>query len=1014
MKLLYKIFSLFSVIFLSSYLMATAPALTTVTITLTDSTGQTWAGATWRTEFVTPFGNPNKPSNNGNDITGPQSGQANGSGTFVVVLDDNNVVTPGGSQWRFTLCPNATTTVCTTTNQTVTGASLNLSTTITPILLIPTVNAEPTIYRAYKDSEVSGGLGSLYVRVTDNHIRVCQLSLCQGTGWQDTGLTGAILSMPAASQTVDQPAVAGVRTNLSINTLNQHVILNETPNDHDVNWIQGSFLSPSSISVGPNVVTLTPCPQGIPQTFTNINYSIWIAGTGTPEAAPVTASSCPAGNASGTVTLTAAGTHSVGYTLSSTSNGIAEAIFYSRNLHTSSGSSLKGGVVEVPPTMSPVINDTLYVQASSLILQLNYAELQCNTPSKSCIFVGSAISTAYNEITIENINLRATAASVLGIEINAQDTTILNLVNAPNSGGSYFYPYIYQNDNDQNSILKNLFIQGFSNTVGICTSNVQCTTAIGSTGGSNAGITYAYNVNTSRVNGVDWNNGNTFYIVGGILQNCPFYMIKASSNFDVTPGLHAINLYGENIGGSINPDGTGGAGIILQNGHAILESSLFGGQLPKSSNSGGTTLYYFAVPHSTTLGVGVPQPISYAQTDLTTQFDIKFPDFAHGGVISYDLITTNSAIILPNTTDSVGGTPTAPGSVALAQAALTICVNNVCTIHVDPSLNTSAYTVSNPAFFPRINYLPGALILGPLNDTASFTGGTANVFIDSLLGESSVNPITSSYGIYRQVIQTPFVGASIVANAGVIATNYIDSTPGAYLLRTIGNGSGGGLTGSIGFFCVPGQSCAGTSYITFATDDEQRRLLYQNKRPPRKAGDRSINFSTGTGGGIDIQDPVSLSFNINKIGTNTIFDWRISANGLGATEGTGPTGVAGQDWCGADGTKHAISCIFNNDFLRPLTRTIVQSSTVVSAATQNSGACTTFTISAPGIITTDALNANAAGSLAAVTGFGGSATGARLDLYYFPTVNNFNYQICNNTSGNISYGSFTINYNVVR
>ena len=135
-------------------------SFTSVTTTLTDNTSQVWANASWRAEFVPPFGNPAPPNNNGHPLVGPQSGFADGTGTFSVSLDDNLVVKPSGSTWRFTLCPNASVSVCSVSTQVIHGASMNLSGSISADLTPVQVSAAPTIFRGYQDSEVNAGQGS--------------------------------------------------------------------------------------------------------------------------------------------------------------------------------------------------------------------------------------------------------------------------------------------------------------------------------------------------------------------------------------------------------------------------------------------------------------------------------------------------------------------------------------------------------------------------------------------------------------------------------------------------------------------------------------------------------------------------------------------------------------------------------------------------------------------------------------------------------------------------------------
>src|SRR5205814_3726020 len=119
-----------------------------------------------------------------NPVIQQYSGFLDGSGHFTVSLDDNNVVTPAGSHWVFTLCPNATVPVCSNATILVTGVSQDLSVTLSNALTLPVVNTKPTIFRAYNDTEAFGGLGALYVRTNDNSLRLCNTPAgCPGSGW---------------------------------------------------------------------------------------------------------------------------------------------------------------------------------------------------------------------------------------------------------------------------------------------------------------------------------------------------------------------------------------------------------------------------------------------------------------------------------------------------------------------------------------------------------------------------------------------------------------------------------------------------------------------------------------------------------------------------------------------------------------------------------------------------------------------------------------------------------------
>jgi len=186
----FLVYSLF--IFLSASLAGAQCVVncTSVTATLTDSAGQIWTFATVTINIVKPFGNPGQILNNGVPIgSSTYTVTTDLTGTFTISLDDNNVLTPKGTTWSFTLCPNATVQNCSQSTQFITGASLNLttilSTAITPVI----VNTAPTIFRAYNDLEALGGQGSVYWRTSDNTLRGCFGAPCPSS-WIPIGSGG--------------------------------------------------------------------------------------------------------------------------------------------------------------------------------------------------------------------------------------------------------------------------------------------------------------------------------------------------------------------------------------------------------------------------------------------------------------------------------------------------------------------------------------------------------------------------------------------------------------------------------------------------------------------------------------------------------------------------------------------------------------------------------------------------------------------------------------------------------
>lgn len=80
-----------------------------------------------------------------------------------------------------------------------------------------------------------------------------------------------------------------------------------------------------SISVGSNTITLSPVPLGVNGTDAG-HYVYLSGGTGTAEAVLITGGSATSGSSSGTITFTAANTHSGAWTVASATAGIQEAI----------------------------------------------------------------------------------------------------------------------------------------------------------------------------------------------------------------------------------------------------------------------------------------------------------------------------------------------------------------------------------------------------------------------------------------------------------------------------------------------------------------------------------------------------------------------------------------------------------------------------------------------------------------------------------------------------------------
>src|SRR5882757_4092826 len=98
-------------------------------------------------------------------------------------------------------------------------------------------------------------------------------------------------------------------------------------------------------TAGAKTVTLTSCPAGV--RGDEADYWVYVAGTGTAEAAKVTGGTCVGDGNAGTLQFTTVNGHATGYTIASASAGIAEASIAARYKPKGVGSP-SGGLVVAP------------------------------------------------------------------------------------------------------------------------------------------------------------------------------------------------------------------------------------------------------------------------------------------------------------------------------------------------------------------------------------------------------------------------------------------------------------------------------------------------------------------------------------------------------------------------------------------------------------------------------------------------------------------------------------------
>jgi hypothetical protein len=123
-----------------------------------------------------------------------------------------------------------------------------------------------------------------------------------------------------------------------------------------------------------------------------------------------------------------------------------------------------------------------------------------------------------------------------------------------------------------------------------------------------------------------------------------------------------------------------------------------------------------------------------------------------------------------------------------------------------------------------------------------------------------------------------------------------------------------------------------------------------------------------------------------------------------------PAGSAARPVCWnavSDGTNYSLVPAGNNN-------TIASGTSALGTSAIGSAACATaVTTSAAGTATTDVVLASFNGDPTAVTGYV-PLTAGMLTIVGYPTANNVNFKVCNNTSSSITPGAITLNWRVVR
>jgi hypothetical protein len=620
-------------------------------------------------------------------------------------------------------------------------------------------------------------------------------------------------------------------------------------------------------------------------------YYVYIAGTGTPEAALITGGTCAGDGKPGTLVFTTAKAHGAGYTISSATSGIQEASIAARVSYIGGKNDVyrQGGYVRVGPGQFQLYAP-LTLMTNHQTIDFAGSSVVCNFDA-DCIQVGD--QTNYNAVIgVTLINPRGEPTVQHGQHSfvtvwSGQKTRVFNLLTmigkcvaaACGTFGSYVKVVA-----DQAFLLDGLDTSGgfgMECSASSCNAVIQApgpfrgTRGVGS-GGDNAAVGWIKNVNLNiqcMGNGIDWQSGNGLRVSDSVIQGYSQYGVRGGLAKGGYNMISLENVYQE-VGGCSNPSGNiGTAGVIAQGGKIVIrDGEPLNAKIPRFASTGKTAYFYYLVPYSAKFGYGNALYMGDALTSGSGTISLVWPDVIT--LTDMDILKVSAAY--DSNIDYLLG-PYGTGNYVIAahlSRNAANCNGTICS-YKDTQIVPAPYKMPEKiTYFPFISYWPGQLVLGPSVDGSSPVANSwAELSLNELNAAGLVQVNTAgSTGQSISMLKCVIVSGSPVWTSclGSGAPAITTFTPPATLMSNKIAGDAGKMKNQKGRLNFLQSGSGPTHIVTLVDSTPEKTFAAQGNRAPNDANDAFIGCDTKycSDGytGLTLGAPVSVSNYIGNPG----------------------------------------------------------------------------------------------------------------------------------------------------